>query len=94
MDIEDVRDELRRYVAAQPALAHIGVKKYGASLILFSGDDRDEQKHARLSHISSKNWQLSFPHHSGRWEKTPFMGSPTELVDLLVSDFSFYLEQN
>lgn len=94
MDIADARDDLIEQLAKLPDLRHMKVRKRGSSLILHSGTGRDdEQKHARLTHLSASTWGLSFPHHSGGWEKTPFVGSPAELLDTLVSDFAFYLEQ-
>ncbi|MCP4243586.1 MAG: hypothetical protein GY772_23775 [bacterium] len=94
MDIVDARDELVERLATRPDLGHVKVRKHGSSLILYSGARQDdEQKHARLTHLSASTWGLSFPHHSGRWEKTPFEGSPAELLDTLVSDFAFYLDQ-
>lgn len=93
MDIEDARDEPVQQLAQRPGLAHVQVRKYGSSLILYSGTGRDERKHARLSHLSTSTWGLSFPHHTGRWEKPPFTGTPTELFDMLAADFAFFLEQ-
>lgn len=94
MDIEDARDELAEQVAKRPSFAHLRVRKYGSSLILHSGTGSDEQKHARLTHQSGQTWGLSFAHHSGRWERTPFTGSPSELLDTLVADFAFLLEHH
>ena len=64
----------------------------------FSPHSRSEgtvnpQKHAKLSHLGLDIWNLSFPKHTGRWEKTPFSGTSEELVETLVSNFSFYLEK-
>ena len=93
MDIEDARDKLTQWLKQRPALGHLRVGKYGSSLLVRSGQGRDEHKHARLTHLSGSIWGLSFPHHTGRWDKTPFTGSLTDLLEMLVTDFSFYLQQ-
>lgn len=94
MDIGDVRDDLAEQLARRPDLGHVEIRKHGSSLIFYSGVGHEEQKHGRLTQLSGSTWSLSFPHHSGRWEKTPFVGSPAELLDTLLSDFSFFLEQH
>jgi hypothetical protein len=94
MDMHDARDELAKALTNQDGLDHLQVKKYGSSLILHSGTGRDDQKHARLTHLSGAQWGLSFPLHTGRWDKTPFTGTLAELLDLLVTDFPFFLEHH
>ncbi len=94
MDMEDARDKLIAELTKRPALSHLRVRKYGSSLILQSGQGQDEQKHARFTHVTSVGWVLGFPHHTGRWEKTPFGGSLVELLDQLTTDFSFLLERH
>jgi hypothetical protein len=93
MDIQHARDDLAKLLATRTELAHLQVRKHGKSLIVHSGSGADEQKHARLTHIAGPNWALSFPHHTGRWDKTPFTGSTTDLIETLVTDFPFFLEQ-
>jgi len=92
MDVEDARDALAKLLAARPGLAHLRVSKRGSSLTVNSGTGPSEQKHARLTHLTGSTWGLSFPHHTGRWERTPFTGSLAELLDTMVDDFPFLLE--
>ena len=93
MDIETAKTGLERRCANAEGLAHLRVKKYGKSLMLLSGPESGPQKHARFTHISGNDWGLSFPRHTGKWEKTPFTGTLGELLDTLVTNFPFYLEQ-
>ncbi|MCP4591688.1 MAG: hypothetical protein GY842_13185 [bacterium] len=85
-------EELERLLSREEGLAHLRVKRRGDSLTICSGDQADEQKHARLTQLGRAAWGLSFPNHTGRWEQTPFVGPMKELVATLVGDFSFYLE--
>jgi len=92
MDIDDAREQLEDLLAGESALSHLQIKKRGASLSLHSGQSPNENKHARFTHLRGPIWGLSFPHHSGRWETTPFTGSLEELLQTLVNDFSFFLD--
>jgi hypothetical protein len=85
-------EELERLLRSEEGLDHLRANKRGDSITICSGADADQQKHARLSKLGSAIWGLSFPHHSGRWERTPFVGPMDELVATLVRDFSFHLE--
>ena len=87
-DVEEVEDLLRR----QEGFDHLRVNKRGDSITLYSGDGPNRQQHARLTHLEPTTWGLSFPRHTGRWERTPLIGSLEELVTTLVRDFSFHLE--
>ena len=50
----------------------------------FSDDEPDDR--LRLSPIGSgAKFGLSVKRHTGKWEKTPFKGTPSELVDLVCA---------
>ena len=87
-DAEDLEEELEKH----DGLTHLRVKKRGDSLIIYSGAAKDAQNHARLTYLGGDDWGLSFPKHTGRWERTPFIGTMDEILDTLVSDFRCYLE--
>lgn len=88
LDIE----ALEAIVAASDGLEHLFVKKRGDSLTICSGDRSNPYRHARLTNLGANVWGLSFPHHSGRWERSPFIGSMDELATTLVNHFAFYLD--
>jgi hypothetical protein len=92
MDLEDARAQLEGLIAEHPQRTHLRVKKHGSSLVLSSGTGATVERHARLTRLAAEEWGLSFPHHSGRWERTPFAGSLRELWQTLVTDFPWYLE--
>lgn len=85
---EELQELLERY----PQFKHLKLRKYGDSLILYSGEEKNRLNHARLTELGHGQWGLSFPHHSGRWDKTPFTGSMEELLSMLVQDFPYYLQ--
>jgi hypothetical protein len=93
MDIETAAESLQRSLEEHKNFRHLRVKKRGQSLTIFSGKPEDPWPHARLSRKSSTSnlWQLSFPDHKGRWERTPFFGSLRELTVMLARDFSFLM---
>ena len=93
MDMEVARLALTEAVEKHDDLKHVQVRKRGSALLLVSGNGPGAQKHARMVHLGGRVWARGFPHHSGRWEKSPFSGSPEELLETLVENFPFYLEQ-
>lgn len=91
LDPEDA-EELEELLARHDQLGHLRVKKRGDSLTIYSGEVSDSHLHARLTHLGRGHWGLSLPRHTGRWERTPFMGTMEEVVATLISDLGFYLE--
>lgn len=53
--------------------------------------DADEEPVARLTPLGRDQYGLSFHHHTGRWEPTPFSGDLAELAAVLVNEFGAYL---
>jgi hypothetical protein len=47
----------------------------------------------RFRRLSSATWQLEMPTHTGRWETTPFHASIEELIDTLVTDFPWTIDE-
>ena len=52
----------------------------------------DEEPVVRLEPLSSNTYRLSFHHHSGRWESTPFTGDLVQLARVLTTEFGAYLD--
>ncbi len=52
----------------------------------------DEEPVARLEPVSGNPYGLSFHHHSGRWEGTPFTGDVGRLASVLTTEFGAYLD--
>ena len=72
---------------------YLSVKRRGNSLTIYSTGADGSQNHAKFTSLGDAVWGLSFPRHTGRWEKTPFIGSLEALVGTLVEDFRFYIER-
>jgi len=87
-DAEELEEELAKY----DGLTHLRVKKRGDSLVIFSGEPKDPQNHARMTYLDGDTWGLSLPKHTGRWERTPFTGTMEDILDTLVSNFRYYLK--
>jgi hypothetical protein len=84
--------KLEELLEQYEGLDHLSVKRRGNSLTVYSSGKEGQQNHAKFTSLGGSVWGLSFPHHTGRWEKTPFMGSLEELVGTLVENFGYYLE--
>ena len=89
MDSDDI-EALETLLKQADGLGHLYVKKRGKSLTIASGDP--PHLHARLTSMGRDVWGLSLPRHTGRWERTPFVGTMEDVVGILISDFSFYLD--
>lgn len=84
-------EDLQQLLSVHPGLEHLQVKRRGASLTLFSIDSVGTLNHARVTWLHGATWALSLPRHTGRWEKTPFVGTLDELVQILTQTLGFYL---
>ena len=51
----------------------------------------DDEPIARLAPLAPGLYGLSFHHHTGRWEPTPFTGDLSQLATVLVNEFGAYL---
>jgi hypothetical protein len=85
-------EELEELLARHEGGAHLRVKKRGDSLTIYSGEAPHTVLHARITHLGRGQWGLSFPRHTGRWERTPFVDTMEEIMATLISDFGFYLD--
>jgi len=54
--------------------------------------DVDEEPIVRLEPFSGDQYGLSFHHHTGRWEPTPFTGDLGRLASVLTTEFAAYLD--
>jgi hypothetical protein len=91
MDMDIYHEKLKETLQQYEGLEHLHVKKYGKTLIIYSDDKHDAWNHARLTFLKRNLWGLSFPRHTGRWERTPIMGTMEDVVSALINDFGFYL---
>ena len=82
------RANLQNLLERRGGLDHLHVRKHGASLVLYTLDGDDRVSRARFTAISRMRWRLDMPLHTGRWEQTPYEGSLSGLLELLISDFA------
>jgi hypothetical protein len=54
--------------------------------------DVDAEPVVRLEPLSGNTYGLSFHHHTGRWERTPFTGDAAHLARVLTTEFGAYLD--
>ena len=81
------RDSLERLLAQNDATLGMYVRVYGKNLILGReetfGDATQRVDMVRLTQRTRSLYGLSYKRHTGRWERMPFEGTMTELVELL-----------
>ncbi len=56
--------------------------------------DVDEEPIVRLEPLSGNQYGLSFHHHTGRWEPTPFTGDIGLLASVVTTEFRAYLDHS
>ena len=67
---------------------HVTVRPHRGFLYV----DVDEAPIVRLEPLSSGQYGLSFHHHTGRWEPTPFTGDVGHLASVITTVFGPHLE--
>ena len=83
--------ELRRLLESNELTSGMYVRVYGDHLIIgrkesigVDGALEDDDR-VRFTHLSRGRYGVSVKRHTGRWEKTPFLGSMRETVDAVRS---------
>lgn len=67
---------------------HVTVKAERGFLYVNTNDDTV----VRLKPLSAGRYGISFHHHSGRWEPTPFRGDIIGVANILTTVFAPYLD--
>lgn len=70
---------------------HLKVLARGNHLVIYSEYGEDKINRARLTHLGGNIYVLGMADHRGKWEPTPFTGSIQDLVEMLMTQFSFAL---
>lgn len=90
--LDGTADQLRGLLDANPITRGMTIRVDRGQIYLgrqeppgpFSDDEPDDR--LRLSPIGSgAKFGLSVKRHTGKWDKTPFSGTPAELVDLVCA---------
>jgi hypothetical protein len=89
--IEPAARQLEAKLASRPDLKHLRVKHRGKAITLYSETSYGLDDHARLTSLGGTRWGLSFPRHTGRWERTPFVGTIDELLSILTDMLGWHL---
>ena len=88
--LDSQRDSVER-ILREKGFPHLHVHVHGQHLVIDSQDGDERWNRARLTRLSSTQFQLGMADHRGRWEATPFSGTLVELLTMLVDEFGFTL---
>jgi hypothetical protein len=85
--------ELRELLDGNPVTEGMTLRLSGRHFILGRPDpcpdgpfpDLEPDDRVRLTHMGGARYGLSVRRHTGRWEKTPFSGTMSELVDVVCA---------
>lgn len=85
--------ELRELLDGNPVTKGMTLRRHGSHFVLGRPDpdpdgpypDLEPDERVRLTHLGGLRYGLSVRRHTGRWERVPFQGAPSELVEALSS---------
>ena len=86
--LADAANVLITTIRADGRHDHVTVRAERAYLYV----DVDEEPIVRLEPLSGDQYGLSFHHHTGRWEPTPFTGDVAHLSSVVTTAFGAYLD--
>jgi hypothetical protein len=70
---------------------HLSVRIHGKNLVIYSEEEGEKINRARLTRINSQTYQIGIADHRGKWERTPFLGTLSEMLTMLTEQISFAL---
>lgn len=73
-------------------LTHLRARKHGAAVIVESGPEDRPWKHFRIRRDTVHLWWLDMATRGSKWERTPFRAQRDELVDMVIDQFPWTLE--
>ncbi len=89
--MERARARLAKLLEKNSITSGMSIRIHGDHLILGRPDAKapsrrpaDEDR-VRLTRLSSRSYGLSVKRHTGRWERTPFVGSMDDMVNSILS---------
>ncbi len=84
-------DTLTRMLT-EKGYTHLKVKARGQHFTIYSEEDGTTVPRLRLTAIPADQYALSFPTRSGKWERTPFVGTRQDLLEIVETMFGWHLE--
>ena len=78
-------------VLHEKGFPYLHVCASGQHVAIYTQEDDGHWNRARLTSLQSRQYQLGITDRRGKWEPTPFTGTLTELLTMLVKDFAFVL---
>jgi hypothetical protein len=84
--MEAARARLLPLLEENELTAGMCVRIHGDHLILArsgTGTETEATDRVRLTRLSASRYGLSVKRHTGRWERTPFSGTLTEMVEAM-----------
>ena len=82
---------MAEHILHEQGFAHLHVRASAPHLVIHTKDEAERWNRARLTSLRSGQYQLGMADRRGKWEPTPFTGTLTELLTMLVNDFAFVL---
>ena len=88
--MDTAQRQLVQLLEKHPATTGMYVRVHGDNLIVGrhaeegAGTSDEADDRVRLTRLAPKRFGLSVKRHTGRWERTPFSGTISDVVDSIV----------
>ena len=89
--MQRAKGQLGKLIEHHTVTAGMSIRVHGDHLILGRPDPEapsqipQDDDRVRLTRLSTRTYGVSVKRHTGRWEKTPFVGSLEDMVDAIRS---------
>ena len=90
--MKQIEVEALEQILSGKGYSHLLVKGRGQHLIIYAQHPENKEPRLRLTALPGGICGLSFCSHSGKWERTPFVGSMQNILDTVENQFGWHLE--
>ncbi len=78
-------------ILEEKGLNHLKVAVRASNIVIYSLHGKDKDNRCRFVKMAANTFVLHMADHRGKWEPTPFTGTPEELTELVIEKFGWVL---
>lgn len=88
--LQVIGDDIQRKLR-EAGLQHLKTGVRGKNISVYSEYEGSRENRCRFTLMPGRKFVLGMADHNGKWEATPFEGSINELLDMVMTQFSWIL---
>jgi hypothetical protein len=93
-EAEDAARQAEAAIRGRGAYDHVHVRAHGRHLVVETDTPEGPWPVARLTHLPTGEFGISFRRHTGKWEPMPFAGPLAKVVADLCDTLASYLARD